>query len=203
MGDRAVFGWREPDREGSTESDRGEHDVAHREVGTQLVIHSVAFDEGCHQGLRSGLEIRPVGVLEKRMDHVHDTDPAVHRFVQVVPNRIQAVGVRGNDCFACVDGAFQHVTGHRVKQRLSVREVSIHGADPHCGALGDRVARRFTPCFEDESDRYLEDALAVLPGVGSHLVVARRVVVSDVRSISGVYSSVSSFCAAALAAPAR
>jgi hypothetical protein len=61
-----------------------------------------------------------------------------------------------------------------MEQRLSVREMAVHGADPHPGVFNDRIPSRFTTDFEDEPDRDIEETLTVPTRISTHRIALDR-----------------------------
>lgn len=168
VGDRAILRRGQADRKGAAEPDRREHDVANGEVGSELTAGPTAFYECGQHVVGSDLQIRPVVIIEKRMNDVHDADSALDRLVQVAPDRFFAVGIRCDDPLTGRDRVLEDVPGHVVQQRLAIRKVSVHGADAHPGAPGEGVTSRVAPSLEDQRSRTIEETNAVLACISAH-----------------------------------
>lgn len=92
MGDRMLLFGVEADRQGAAEPDRGEGDVARRDVWGDRVVASGKLDQSVEQGLGGGAAVGPVRCVELRVDDVDHSQAGVDGGVHVAAQRLAAGG---------------------------------------------------------------------------------------------------------------
>ena len=92
VSDRSLLCERQPESQGSAESNGRVGDVALGEVRADVPITPVAPHDRREQRCGPRAEVGPLGIVEERVDQVDDADAVVDRGVEVLPKRVEAVG---------------------------------------------------------------------------------------------------------------
>jgi hypothetical protein len=189
MGDRALIGQVEADRQRSTESYDCEGDIRRSDVLVDRAVAYGALDQTVEHVLSGGTPIGPVAIIDQRVHDVYGAEAGVDRSVHVATQGLAGGGCLEEGSFALLDRAVDHFECHGSEELLLIGEVSVQGADTEPGSLGDRVPGRLPADLEDHLDRGVEESPAVPSSVGSRRWVPRARV--GVHHGNGVYSSAS------------
>lgn len=119
--------------------------------------------------------IRPLGVIEKRMNDVDHPEPGVDGVVHVAPDGLGSGWRLGQRRLTLLDGPIEGVEHHSTKQVLAIREVSVQGADTDTSSLSHSVAGRLATDLEDELSGGIEQPSPTAASVSAHQAQAAAV----------------------------